>query len=426
MLVSPEVLATGTAVTLIGYSGWQVVETLWESWNQSAEGRSRQAAHAQQVASNVELARLEGLLKSNPNTTAGWRPMVVAEIADESSDCRSFYLIDAFGQELPSFLPGQHLLVQLPADKHGRRPLRCYSLSDAPDPRYYRVTIKRIPVIDRELDRSQRGLSDYLHYGLRAGDSLLVRGPQGHFHIDPIFTGPIVLMAAGIGITPMISMLRWSLQNKPGREIHLFYQVRNSEQHPFAVLLQNWKSQRNELHLTTFYSRPESHEIKGIHFDEVGRFDIASLRNYLPMQSCKFYLCGPNEWMLHLEKQLLEHGKDPIDIAWESFGADATSSTSTIPPGDNADSENAISATVKFRASGKALVWNGEHKSLLEMAEANDIALDAGCRSGVCGACAVKKVCGRIAYAKKPTHPVHEDEILCCIARPLENIEVDA
>jgi ferredoxin-NADP reductase len=103
----------------------------------------------------------------------------------------------------------------LPVDKHGRRPLRCYSLSDAPDPRYYRLTIKRVPIAEPDIDRTKNGLSDYLHSTLREGDSLLIKGPQGHFHVDPNFNGPLVLLALGIGITPMISILRWSLKTIP-------------------------------------------------------------------------------------------------------------------------------------------------------------------------------------------------------------------
>lgn len=424
MLVSPEIVAAGSAATLIGYSTWQMAETFWESWRHSSEARQRRLEHASLAAAKIEQARLEGVLKAPLNASTGWRQMVVAEIVDESSDCRSFYLIDAAGEMLPDFLPGQHLLIQLPTDKHGRKPLRCYSLSDAPDPRYYRLTIKRVPVTQASIDRTQNGLSDYLHAGLREGDSILVKGPQGHFHIDTDFSGPLVLMALGIGITPMISMLRWSLQTHPTREVYLFYQVRNSEQHPFATLLDKWRAERRQLKLTTFYSRPEAHEIPGIHFDETGRFDVARLAPKFPKARSKFYLCGPNEWMLDFEQQLVQAGVAAEDIAWESFGGaspDAATATADLPDTLNPPGPSVVS----FKRSGKNIPWTSEHRSLLDFAEAHDVVLDSGCRSGACGACAVKRLCGDVRYTKKVGVEIAEGDVLTCIAQPAGNLELD-
>jgi hypothetical protein len=346
--------------------------------------------------------------------------MVIAEMVDESSDCRSFYLEDASGESLPSFLPGQHLLIQLPVDKHGRRPLRCYSLSDAPDSRYWRLTIKRVDQEDQGLDRSRHGLSEYLHSELRPGDSVLVRGPQGHFHIDPQFDGPLVLLAAGIGITPMISMARWSLMARPGRPIHLFYQVRNSAQHPFAATLNRWKQQRHEFKVTTFYSRPNQDEIQGIHFDEIGRFSCEKISEKLPSNRSKFYLCGPNDWMIQQQSQLLAQGIAQDDIAWESFGGLSNGATS-----EKVVEDNAREHSIRFSSSDKTAQWSSEHKSLLELAESQDIAVDSGCRSGSCGACVVKKICGKVRYTNSPSYSAGQDEVLLCVAVPEENIELE-
>lgn len=424
MLVSPEIFAAGTAATLLGYSTWQVAETFWESWRHSSDARQRRLEHASLAAAKIEQARLEGVLRSPYNSVSGWRQMVVIEMVDESSDCRSFYLVDAAGEVLPTFLPGQHLLIQLPADKHGRKPLRCYSLSDAPDPRYYRLTIKRVPLGSSEVDRTKNGLSDYLHTGLREGDSILVKGPQGHFHIDPDFKGPLVLLALGIGITPMISMLRWSLQKHPGREVYLFFQVRNSEQHPFATLLNKWRAERREFKLTTFYSRPEIDELKGVHFDQTGRFDIERLRPLLPKSRSKYYLCGPNAWMMDFEQQLLQAGVSREDVAWESFGGTTPGippSSEIVPPGRETHKYN-----VFFKRSEKVLPWSSEHKSLLDLAEAHDVVVESGCRSGVCGACVVKGLCGKVKYNKMPAVPLADGEILTCISQPDGDLQIEA
>jgi|GEM_PF-1672548 len=424
MLVSPEIVAAGTAATLLGYSSWIVAETLWESWRNLQQARLSQFSHATATAAKIEQARLAGVLKSPYNASTGWRQMVIAEIVDESSDCRSFYLVDAAGEPLPSFLPGQHLLVQLPSDKHGRKPLRCYSLSDAPDPRYYRLTIKRVPIPESDIDRTKNGLSDYLHSTLREGDSILIKGPQGHFHVDPNFSGPLVLLALGVGITPMISILRWSLKAHPGRKIYLFYQVRNSEQHPFASFLNKWRTERNELKATTFYSRPEAHEMQGIHFDDTGRFDTARLRTMLPAARSKFYLCGPADWMLDFEKQLIQVGVQPEDIAWESFG-DIKSTVNPQPETVDRTSQAVNRATVSFKRSKKSIPWSNNYKSLLDLAEDNDIVVESGCRSGVCGACVVKNLCGKVKYSKESSASTAAGEILTCISLPEGNVELD-
>lgn len=416
----PELLVTGTALTLLGWSGWQVAETVWESWSQASLCKGRQLEHAQIASSKIEQARLDGALKSVSNASSRWRQMVIAEMVDESSDCRSFYLVDASGESLPSFLPGQHLLIQLPVDKHGRRPLRCYSLSDAPDSRYWRLTIKRVSLDDQAVDRSRHGLSDYLHSELTPGDSILVRGPQGHFYVDPQFEGPLVLLAAGIGITPMMSMARWSLMVRPGRPIHLFYQVRNSAQHPFATTLNRWKQQRHEFKVTTFYSRPSKEEIQGIHFDEIGRFSCDRLSDKLPSHRSKFYLCGPNDWMIEQQVQLLAMGIPQDDIAWESF-----SGLTMGPTSEEMVAESSSERSIRFSSSDKTALWSSDHKSLLELAESQDIAVDSGCRSGVCGACVVKKLCGKVRYKNSPSFSVGQDEVLLCVAIPEENVELD-
>lgn len=146
----------------------------------------------------------------------GWREFRVArrEFEDAARTQCSFYLEPVDGAPLPPFKPGQFLTfsIDLPATGSGtaaRTITRCYSLSDRPDPARYRITVKRVPA-PAEPPEAEPGLSsNHFHDRVQVGDVLRVKAPAGHFFIDPDPALPAVLVAGGIGITPMMSMLRW-------------------------------------------------------------------------------------------------------------------------------------------------------------------------------------------------------------------------
>jgi hypothetical protein len=225
------------AVALIAMSTCQFVAMGVASGRASAEVRQRRATDLRGLRQAAQVARLNSELQASPQAAGiPWRVMEVAEIIDESADCRSFYLIDPYRQALPMFLPGQHVLVR-PALAGAYQATRCYSLSSSPDERYWRITVKRQAagadertVLDQQKARrpsatqqssKSGGLSAWLHATVGVGDCLLVGGPNGHFHIDVTSQRPLVLLAAGVGITPMASMLRWSLQNAPHRPVRV-------------------------------------------------------------------------------------------------------------------------------------------------------------------------------------------------------------
>ena len=165
------------------------------------------------------------LSKQSSGAWAGWRDFRVRQRTFEdpaNSQC-SFYLEPVDQAALPPFKPGQFLTFQLPIEVAGktRDTIRCYSLSDCPAQGAYRVTIKRVPP-----PADQPGLppglsSTYFHERIHEGDILKVKAPSGHFYLDSGSQTPVVLIAGGIGITPMISMLSWCLNEQPGRTIHL-------------------------------------------------------------------------------------------------------------------------------------------------------------------------------------------------------------
>ena len=152
---------------------------------------------------------------------AGWREFRVARRAfeDEARTQCSFHLEPVDGAPLPPFKPGQFLTFDLRvADTEAgeqRAITRCYSLSDRPDPAGYRVTIKRVPPPADHPELPPGASSTHFHDRVHEGDVLRVRAPAGQFVIDPDASVPAVLIAGGIGITPMMSMLRWCLAEQP-------------------------------------------------------------------------------------------------------------------------------------------------------------------------------------------------------------------
>ena len=161
-----------------------------------------------------------------PSTGAwpGWREFRVArrEFEDRAHTQCSFYLEPVDGSLLPPFAPGQFLTFSLhvadslaPQVDVSRSITRCYSLSDRPHPKHFRVTIKRVPApLDRP-DVPAGASSSHFHDHVQQGDVLKLKAPAGHFFIDPDASVPAVLIAGGIGITPMMSMLRWCLAEQP-------------------------------------------------------------------------------------------------------------------------------------------------------------------------------------------------------------------
>ena len=154
---------------------------------------------------------------------AGLREFRVArrEFEDAAQTQCSFYLEPVDGAVLPPFLPGQFLTFELKTGE-ARTITRCYSLSDRPLPRSYRVTIKRLSSPVERPDLPHGVSSCHFHDRVREGDVVKVKAPAGIFVIDADETVPAVLIAGGIGITPLMSMLLWCVGEQPNRSIHLY------------------------------------------------------------------------------------------------------------------------------------------------------------------------------------------------------------
>ncbi|HEY3391433.1 MAG TPA: FAD-binding oxidoreductase, partial [Lacipirellulaceae bacterium] len=192
---------------------------------------------------------------------AGWRPFRVAAIVDEARDVKSFYFMPMDARPLADFAPGQYLTFRLPLAGGGAPSVRCYSLSDRPRQDYFRTTIKRIAAPAERINAPPGRVSSFLHDRIRVGDVLDVRAPAGTFLIDPLSTEPIVLVGAGIGVTPLVSMLEATLHAGRGREIYALFGFRNGAEHPFKERLEKLAAQHANLHLYVSYSAPRATDV---------------------------------------------------------------------------------------------------------------------------------------------------------------------
>ena len=361
----------------------------------------------------------------------GWREFRVArrEFEDAALSQCSFYLQPLDGQPLPAFRPGQFLTFSLDVtadatdDANAPRAItRCYSLSDRPEPTHYRVTIKRVAA-PADHPEFRPGLSSsHFHDRVQIGDILRVKAPSGHFFIDPDPSVPVVLIGGGIGITPMMSMLRWCMANQPQRAVQLYYGLRNGDEHAFKRQLEEMAGSHPALRLHVVYSRPAAADVQGRDYQHRGHVDVELLRKTLPHGRHQFYVCGPAAMMQALVPALAEWGVPVADIHYEAFGP----ATVKLPGASEVAAPAVSGVEVKFQRSGRTLTWDGRDGSLLDFAERHGIAVESGCRSGGCGSCETRLLDGTVQYEHAPDHDVAAGHCLLCVGRPATPLVLEA
>lgn len=364
---------------------------------------------------------------------SGWRAFRLArrEYEDAARTQCSFYLEPVDGLALPAFRPGQYLTFTLARPKTSgnkasepRNIVRCYSLSDRPDPSQYRITIKRALPPSARPDLPPGVASSVFHDTVQVGDVLQVKAPAGQFYIDPNPQGPVVLIAGGIGITPMMSMINWSLIACPGRAIYLYYGVLNGAEQAFKRVLEQLAHANPNFHLTVVYEKPAPEDEQGRDFQHKGYVSVDLIRRTLPHGRHQFYVCGPPAMMTSIISGLSKLGIPSSDIHQEAFGP-ASGRTPSGLRGDQA-SANVDAFEIRFARSGRTIEWDGEDSNLLEFAERHGVDVDSGCRSGSCGTCETKLISGTVRYAQTPDYDIAPGSCLMCIATPASALVLEA
>lgn len=336
----------------------------------------------------------------------GWR---VSRVEQESRDIRSFYLQPADGSAI-TFAPGQHIPLRLPLDAQSTV-IRTYSLSSAPSDGYLRISVKQ-----------QGAASRYLHEQVGVGDVLHVRQPMGSFKLDSSSERPLVLIAAGVGITPLLAMLREQLALSARRPIYLFQGARSLAELPFGQELSALQQQAGDrLHLYRALSQPEAQAVLGQDFEMAGRLGIEQIKARLALDDYDFYVCGPASFTQAIYDGLRRLSVTDARIHAETFGpstltrhGDGAQPALQQPPAANQP------VPVHFAGSAKEARWTPGSGSLLELAERRGLTPEFSCRGGSCGTCKTRIVSGQVHYPQPPAELPESGSVLICCAVPAD------
>lgn len=352
----------------------------------------------------------------DPPAWTGFRQVRVVATKAESPLVHSFLFASADETPLPPARAGQFLAIRI--ERPGDTPLlRSYSISDASQPGYYRISVKR----------ADGAGSAYLHDHIRESSVLSISAPRGSFTLTDD-DRPVVLWSAGIGATPLLAMLHALAQGKP-RQVFWIYGARDGNEHPFANEVRELLKQMPEAHALVAYSRPSASDRPGSGFDISGRLNWDALRPLaIPDDAC-FYLCGPVSFMGAVRAELHKAGYADAQIRSELFGAvdglrPGIVGTSDVAPHTPSGAEG-DGPVVSFVRSGISVHWGTRYKSLLELAEACDVPVRWSCRSGVCHTCETGLVGGRIRYSSPPLQAPGEGVVLICCSLPEEDVQLD-
>jgi ferredoxin-NADP reductase/MOSC domain-containing protein YiiM/ferredoxin len=356
---------------------------------------------------------------SPPPAWPGFRPLTVTAITRESDSAISIRLEGPGGAPLPAARPGQYLTLRIQPDKRQRAVLRNYSLSGPPGAGYYRVTVKREP---------DGVASGYLHTRLAVGDQLDIAAPRGTFILDQTHA-PVLLISAGIGATPVLSMLQALAQARSDREIWWLQGARNGREHPFAAEARSLLAALPNERAHVYYSRPDPNDLEGRDFDSPGRLTPSLLAELNPPSDAEAYICGPAAFMDEISAGLAAMGVDASRIHTEPFGPAASQTpgiaakparTPHPPAGQPGDGP-----TIAFARSDLTIPWSSDYGTLLELAESCDVPVRWSCRTGVCQTCETTLIAGNVDYSPDPVEPPADGSVLICCSQPRDEIVLD-
>jgi nitric oxide dioxygenase len=247
----------------------------------------------------------------------GWRRFVVSEKRPESDVITSFVLAPADGGPVENFEPGQYISLAIEVPTLGLQQIRQYSLSDMPNGHSYRISVKR----EAGGTHPPGYVSCLLHDHVNPGDEVMLAPPYGIFHIDVKATTPIVLISGGVGLTPMISMLKKAIQD-PKRQVVFIHGARNSRAQAMGERLRETAKSHANFHLLVYYDDPLPEDVVGKDYDHAGFVDVKAIKNEILLPDADYYICGPIQFMRMQHDALKDLGIHEARIHYEVFGPD--------------------------------------------------------------------------------------------------------
>lgn len=330
---------------------------------------------------------------------SGQRTFEVASVVRETDDVLDVHLQPVESAPLPEHRPGQSISLSDPDSGVSRS----YSLIGPARSGQsgYRVAVRHVP---------EGRFSTLVHEEFLPGRRVNITAPSGGFALSTELQLPIVLMAAGIGITPFLSYLETVAERGAAApEIVLHHGNRDGSSRAFGARIAALRRRIPQLRVVEHYSRPAGDLPDGV---VLGRMSADDVEPALIAARARFYLCGPEEMLDDLVAGLVGRGVPRFDIFSERFRA----ATREVDVPDF--------ATVRFSRSGRELRWSGS-ETLLALAEREGIRIPSGCRVGQCESCAVGVLDGEVAHLVEPTDDLPADRCLTCQAVPASDITLD-
>ena len=414
------------ALAILSLAFLQIVSTVVESLKASRRAKEYDSLALEQMRLRVEAGTLSREVERTKATStwSGTRKFRVQRKLMEGGEICSFYLRPHDGKKIPPFEPGQYLTFNLKLQGRDRPLVRCYSLSDSPlETDYYRVSIKRVDAPPKNPELPPGASSTYFHKELEEGDILDVKAPSGNFYLDLGKHTPVVLIGGGIGVTPMLSMLNTLCGLGSQREIWFFYGVRHGGEHIMREHLERLAAENENVKLQICYSDPrEGEDELGKDYQYAERVSVELFRRLLPSNNYEYYICGPPPMMESITSDLKEWGVPDSFVHFEAFGPASVKKTAT----PKVESQGLSKVDVSFSRSGKTLSWDSSIGTLLDLAEANGIVMDFGCRAGSCGSCVTALKSGEVDYPEPPSAGPEDGTCLTCVAVPKSSLVLDA
>jgi len=323
------------------------------------------------------------------------------------------------GRPLAAGLPGQFIALRLKPAPNMPVLLRSYSLSGEPRDDCYRISIKR---------EAQGAAGTYIDTRVQVGDLLEVSAPRGAFTLRP-GEGPVILLSAGVGATPVLAMLHALAAGRSSREIWWIYGARDGREHPFSAEARELLTALPRSHSHIRYSAPGPQDRPGIDFDGPGRLDAHAIAELGVPREGDFYLCGPTAFMNDLAAGLAALGVMADRIHTEIFGPSPSitpgiAAAASRPPHAPAGPAGA-GPLVSFARSGLDVRWSPAFQNILELAEACDVPVRWSCRTGVCHTCETGLITGAVGYSPDPVEPPADGNVLICCSRPQGDVVLD-
>lgn len=335
----------------------------------------------------------------------------VAGRVAESAGVTSFWLEDPLAPLRPQPRAGQHLRLHL-VNGEGRAAWRCYTISGAEGSRL-RVSVKR-----------DGAASAWLHDALPAGGHVLISGPHGDVHLrdEPGEDRPLVLLSAGIGLTPTVAMLQELTASGSVRPVLVAHAARDGADLALWAEARDLARRLPRAMVRLHLSRASASECDALGAAP-GRIPFdAVLQQVRRVQEADAYVCGPACFLADARAALLRAGAAPGRVHAEAFASPGAGITR---PGENTEDAGSRATgpfRVRFASSGVEATWTPRTGTLLDLAEAAGLAPPANCRSGACGTCRVSLVAGTVGHYPEPVLPAGPDAAYLCCAVPISDV----